>query len=96
MQRFVDSNGLIVLQLKQNLKYRGHVYFEPVRLNVIYQTLSYLKTHKKFYKDISISESLTSKEMINFSGKDRHQRVTESIQKKLFQIKHNMVQLRIH
>ena len=68
LPRSVDSNWLIVLQLKQNLKYRGHVYFEPVRPNVIYQTLSYLKTHKKFYKDIPISEGLSSKEMINFSG----------------------------
>ena len=30
-QRPIDSNGLIVVKLKRGLKYRGHVYFEPVR-----------------------------------------------------------------
>lgn len=37
------SNGLIVVKLKQDLQYRCYVYFEPVRQNVIYQALSYLK-----------------------------------------------------
>ena len=41
------SHGLIVVKLKQDLKYRGHVYFEPVRLHVIYQTLIYLKSHSR-------------------------------------------------
>ena len=35
--RPADSNGLIVVQLKGDLKYRFCIYFEPVRLNVIYQ-----------------------------------------------------------
>ena len=78
-----DSNGLIVVKLKSDLKYRGYVHFEPVRANVIYQALNYLKTHNKFYKDISISESLSSKEMINFSSIDQHQDVAESIDKKI-------------
>ena len=28
------SNGLIIVKLKRDLKYRGHVYFEPVRPHV--------------------------------------------------------------
>ena len=56
---------------------------EPICPNVICQALNYLKTHNKFYEDISISESLSSKEMINFSGIDKHQDVTESIHTKV-------------
>ena len=37
------SNGLIVVKLKRDLKYRVHVYFEPVRLYIVYQALTYLK-----------------------------------------------------
>ena len=52
-----DSNGLIVVKLKRALKCRGYVYFEEVRPNFIHQALNYLKTHNKFYEDISISET---------------------------------------
>ena len=37
-----------------------------------------------------------AKEMINFSRTDKHQDVAESVHKKLFQMKWNMIQLRIH
>ena len=55
LPRPADSNGLIVVKLKRDLKYKGYVYFEPVRPNVIYQALNYLKIHNKFHEDISIS-----------------------------------------
>ena len=67
-----DSNRLIVVKLKRDFIHRGYVYFEPVRSNFIYQALNYLKTHNKFYKDISISEGLASKKMINFSDIDEY------------------------
>ena len=82
LQRSADSNGLIVVKSKRDLKYRGYVYFEIVHPNVIYQALNYLKTHNKFCEGISISEGVSSKEMINFSGIDKHQDITESIQLK--------------
>ena len=63
-------------------KYRGYVYFEPIRPNVIYQALNYLKTNNKFYEDISISEGVSSKEMINFSDIDE-QDFVESILNKI-------------
>ena len=55
--RPADSNGFIVVKLRQDVKYRGYVYFESVRPNITYQTLNYLKTHNKFYEDIFISEA---------------------------------------
>ena len=32
-------NGLIVVKMKGDLKYRGHVYFEAVRPHIAYPTL---------------------------------------------------------
>ena len=32
---------------KQDLIYRGHLYFEPVYSHTIYKTLAYLKSHNK-------------------------------------------------
>ena len=54
------SNGLIVVKLKQDRKYRGHVYFEPVYPHIIYQALAYLKSHEKLYEDISTAKDLSS------------------------------------
>ena len=82
LPRPADSNELIVVKLKRDLKYIGYVYFEPVHPNVIYRALNYSKTHNKFCEDISISEGLSSKETINFSGIDKYQDVAESIYKK--------------
>ena len=35
LPRLADSNGLIVVKLKRDLKCRDYVYYEPVRPNVI-------------------------------------------------------------
>ena len=61
------SNGLIVVKLKRDLKYRGHVYFEPVRPDIVYQALTCLKCYDKFYEDKSIAKGISSKDMFNFS-----------------------------
>ena len=45
----------------------GHVYFEVVRPHIIYQALAYLKSHNKFYRDISIVKGLSSEDMFKFS-----------------------------
>ena len=52
-----DSNGLIIVKLKRKLEYRGHVYFEAVRPNIIDRLLQYLKLHNSFYADIDINLS---------------------------------------
>ena len=56
-----------MIKLKQDLKYQGHVFFEPVRQHMIYQLLSYLKSHNKFCEDISIGKVLSSEDMFKFS-----------------------------
>ena len=56
LPRPADSNGLIVAKLKRDLKYRGYIHFELVSPSTIYQPSDYLKSHNKFYKDISIQK----------------------------------------
>ena len=67
LPRPADSNGRIVVKVKQDLKRRSHVYFEPVRPFTIYQTLNYLKSCNKSYEGITISKGLQSNEMLRFS-----------------------------
>ena len=43
LPRDADINGLAVVKSKRKLCYRGHVYFESVRPELIYQALTYLK-----------------------------------------------------
>ena len=38
-----DSNDLVFIVLECKLTYSGHVYFEAVRPELLYQTLMYLK-----------------------------------------------------
>ena len=61
------SNGIIVVKFKRDLKYRDHVYCEPVCSQTIYQALTYLELHNKFYKDISIAKDLSSGDMFKLS-----------------------------
>ena len=61
----VNNNGLIIVKLKCHLRYRGQVYFEPVRPESIFAALNYLKNNNKFYEDISVSYDLSSNEILN-------------------------------
>ena len=57
LARPVVSNGLIVVKLKMELKYRIHVYFEPVCQKMLHQALTYLI---KSYDHIAIAGCLSS------------------------------------
>ena len=48
----------------------------------MYQVLDFSKICNNFYDNISITEGLTSNEMIYFWGIDKHQDVAENIHKK--------------
>ena len=48
------SIGLVRFKLIEKLAYKGHVYFEPVRPDVI-RLLDSLKANNHLYKDISIA-----------------------------------------
>ena len=65
--------------MKRDLKYSDHVYFESVCPHIIYQALIYLKSHIKFYEDISITKSLSSEDMLIFFDINENQEETESV-----------------
>ena len=54
LPRGADSNGLVVIKLKRKLTYRGHVYFEAVRPELLNQALMYLKENNPIYSDVSL------------------------------------------
>ena len=78
------SIGLIMVKLKRDLKYRSHVYFEPIRLHIIYQALTYLKSYNKFYDDMSNARDLSSEEMCNFSDTRKFTDNLSVLLKKMF------------
>ena len=47
----MHSNGLIFVQLKRKLEFRGHVLFEVVRPEKVKDALNYLKERNPFYSD---------------------------------------------
>ena len=50
------------------MKYRRHVFFEPVRPSMIYEALDYLKTHNIFYENIKNFLGLPSDKLLDFSN----------------------------
>ena len=54
LPRPAHSNGLLLLKLKRKLMYRGHVYFEPVKSQLLSDLLHYLKENNQFYSNVTI------------------------------------------
>ena len=78
------SNGLIMVKLKRDLKYRGHVCFERVCPHIVYQAVNHLKSYNKFYEGISIEKGLSSKDMSKFSDIVEIQGQSECVIEKKF------------
>ena len=49
-----DRSGMILLKLKRKLQFRGNVYFQAVRPELIQQVLNWLKLHNPLYKYILV------------------------------------------
>ena len=49
-----NRSGIIMLQLKRKLQFRGQVYFQAVRTELIQQDLNWLKIHNPLYKNILV------------------------------------------
>ena len=73
LPRGPDSNGLVVVKLKCKLCYRGHVYFESVRPELIYQALTYLNENNTLYSDVSINLGNMPNNLLSFSDDDSDQ-----------------------
>ena len=49
-----SSSGIILLKLKRKLEFRGHVYFQAVRPQLLLNALNWLKNNNPLYKNITI------------------------------------------
>ena len=49
-----ERSGIIMLKLKRKLQFRGYVYYEPVRPELIFSALQWLKINNPLYADIEI------------------------------------------
>ncbi|KAL9989441.1 hypothetical protein ACROYT_G003990 [Oculina patagonica] len=50
-----DSTGIIMLKLKRKLQFRGHVYFQAVRPQLIMHALNWLKSNNELYENVTIN-----------------------------------------
>ena len=58
-----------MLKLKRKLSFRGHVYFQAVRPNIILNALNWLKDNYPFYASITIDIKNTD---INLTEQQLH------------------------
>ena len=49
-----ESSGIILLKLKCKLQFRGHVYYQAVRPEIVLNALNWLKANNELYKTITI------------------------------------------
>ena len=75
LPRGADSNGITIVKLKRQLKYKGHYICEPVRPDIMCETLNYLKANNHLYSDIKINTDqidaqLLDLEIINNSDEE--------------------------
>ena len=54
LPRAPESSGIILLKLKRKLQFRGHVYYQAVRPEIILNALNWLKANNELYKTITI------------------------------------------
>ena len=54
LPRAPESSEIILLKLKRKLQFRGHVYYQAVRPEIVLNALNWLKANNELYKTITI------------------------------------------
>ena len=70
-----DSSGIIVLKLKRKLQFRGHVYFQAVRPEVVLHALQWLQRNNELYQNVAIDLENIDRELFSLCD---HEQETES------------------
>ena len=70
-----DSSGIIMLKLKRKLQFRGHVYFQAVRPEVVLHALQWLKRNNELYENVAINLHNIDREL---SSLGNHEQEIES------------------
>ena len=61
-----ERSGVIMLKLKRKLEFRGHVYFQAVRPQFIFDALNWLKFNNPLYNNITIDINNISANLTSF------------------------------
>ena len=61
-----ERSGIIMLKLKRKLEFRGHVYFQAVRPQLIENALNWLKQNNSMYYDVMTDMSCVDVNRKNF------------------------------
>ena len=70
-----DSSGIIMLKLKRKLQFRGHVYFQAVRPEVVLHALQWLQRNNELYENVAINLENIDRELSSLCD---HEQETES------------------
>ena len=70
-----DSSGIIMLKLKRKLQFRGHVYFQAVRPEVVLHAFQWLKRNNELYENVAINLQNIDREL---SSHCNHEQEIES------------------
>jgi hypothetical protein len=62
-----DRSGIILLKLKRKLQFRGHVYFQAVRPQIVINALNWLVANNPLYKNIQIHCGNISSDLTNLN-----------------------------
>ena len=65
LPRAPESSGMILLKLKRKLQFRGHVYYQAVRPEVLLYALNWLVANKELYKTITIDIDKLDRNLTN-------------------------------
>jgi len=74
-----ETSGIILLKLKRKMQYTGHVYFQPVRPDVISNALFWLKKNNPLYADIDIDLNNIESDLLHFGDDNDSQNTSMSV-----------------
>ena len=68
LPRAPESSGMILLKLKRKLQFRGHVYYQAVRPEVLLYALNWLVANNELYKTITIDIDKLDRNLTNLQN----------------------------
>ena len=67
-----DSSGIVMSKLKRKLQFRGHVYFQAVRPEVVLHALQWLKRNNELYQNVAINLKNIDRELLSLCDREPH------------------------
>ena len=66
-----ENSGIIMLKLKRKLQFRGHVYFQAVRPEVVLHALQWLQRNNELYENVAINLENIDREMSSLCDQEQ-------------------------